>query len=431
MRHSPNFRLAQGRPAVLPARLRRATLALLAPLALGGCGDLFEVENPVDILEEDLSDDRVIPALSNSAEAAVADAYDVAVLYGELPADAAIHISTNQGNLALDRGILGEFNERAEQLYNEMASARWTATEVTRRLEELVPDPSTSAAVGRSYYWDAVARITLADLVEEVPFDGGTPNTPAQVYEGAITLLQKAADISTAANAPAYTAAAYGTMARAYRSLYFERGGDLAALEQARLAAERALAAQSDFRLDVRYQTPGSSNTLGTSWQVGLFYDVMSPVYANRVDPASGQRDPRVQHGAFSGQVSTFGDSVYQQQKYTSRDADIRLASWQEARLILAEYHLVMGNLDQARTHLNAVRAAAGLPALSGGSAESLQAQLRYERATEFWLEMRRWQDMRYYDMVDQRWDPAMKQLGVDRRFPVSLRERSTNPNYR
>lgn len=413
------------------SRLRSLVAMALAPLALAGCGDLFDVDNPVDILERDLDDPRSIPALANSAEAAVVDAYGASLVYGELPGDGTIHIATNQGNLALDRGVLGEFNERSEELYNSMAAARWTATEVTRRLVALVDDPSSDPAVGRSYYWDALARITLADLHEEVPFDGGPPNTPAAVYAGAIELLQDAADVSTAGGSAQYTAAAYATMARAHRALFFETGGtDLTHFDRARAAAELSLQADPEFRLDARYQPPGSSNRGYTAWEVGVFYDVMSDVYAHQIDPVSGEMDPRIVHAEWSGQLSTHGDSVFQQLKYSSREAPVRVSSWQESELILAEYHLLNGDLVQAAAHINNVRNAAGLPDFSAATEDAVRDQLIYERKTEFWLELRRWQDMRYYDIVPARWDPAMQQAGVDRRFPVSLREQSTNPHY-
>ncbi len=422
-----NHKLPVG--AVLRGCLRRAAPLAAAPLLLAGCSGLFDVDNPVDILAEELDDPAILPALVNSAEGAVARAYDTAVQYGELPGDGIIHVSTNQGNLALDRGILGEFNERAESFFNQMAAARWAATEVTGRLEALVENPASDAAVARAYFWDAVARITLADFTEEVPFDGGAPLTPTQVYTQAIGLLEKSATISAAANQTNYLAAAYGMEARAYRSLYFEGGGDMAAFQRAREMAEKALATKADYRVDIAYQTPGSSNGLYGSLLGGSQYDVMDPVYANLRDPASGLRDNRVQHSSLVT-VMLSGDSVYTQMKYTSRDADIRVASWQESVLILAEYHLLAGDPARAASYISQVREAAGLPAFSGATAAAVRDQLIYERRAEFWLEGRRWQDMRYYDIVPSRWNPAMQQLGVDRRFPVSLRERSANPNY-
>ena len=411
-------------------RMRPTTLALAAALALGACGDLFEVDNPVDILEEDLQDPAVLDALSNSAEGAVSRAYDLAVQYGELPGDGAIHVSTNQGNLALDRGILAEFNERAEDTYNELAAARWAATEVTRRLEELVDDPTSNAAVARSYFWDAVARITLADLYEEVPFDGGPPNPPVAVYEMAIDLLQNAANIAQAAEEEDLAAASWGTIARAYRSIHFERDGDLSAFQQAAEAARRSLEIAPRFRMDLRFAVPGSGNGLFGAWQAEVQYDVMDPEYANRLDPVSGTRDPRIQHSDFSGLISTFGDSIFTQLKYDDRSSDIRASSWQESALILAEYNLLTGDLAQAASYLNMVRTAAGLPDFTATTEAEVRDQLLYERSTEFWLELRRWQDMRYYGIIPERWSPAMQQAGVERRFPVSLRERLSNPNY-
>jgi tetratricopeptide (TPR) repeat protein len=412
-------------------RLRLASvLTVMTPLALGACSGLFEVDNPTDILEEDLEDPAVATALANSAEAAVADVYDIVVQYGELPGDAVVHASTNQGNLALDRGILGEVNERAEALYNALAAARWTATEVTRRLEALVEDPSSNAAVARSYYWDALARITLADLIEEVPFDGGPPQPPAEVYVDAIELLQKAASTAQAAGATEYVAASYATIARAHRSLYFERDGDMSAFQQAADYARRALEAAPDFVVFSRYAIPGSGNDLYGAWLGTVQYDVMDDDYANQIDPVSGLRDPRIQHSEFTGIVSTFGDSIYTQLKYPDRSSDIRVSSWQEAALILAEYNLLQGDLAQAVMYLNRVREAAGLPAFASSDADEIREQIIYERKTEFWLELRRWQDMRYYNIIPERWAPAMQEAGVDRRLPVSLRERLTNSHY-
>lgn len=420
-------RMPQGRASREPVR-RSALLIALTALALAGCDGLFDVENPTNLLESELDDPRLLDALGNSAEGALSVQYDFAIVTGELPADGVINASTNQAELRIDRGVFDGFNEDYETLFNGLSSARWTATEATRRLLELVPDAATDIRVARSYYWDAVARITLADLFQEVPFDGEAPNTPFQVYDAATELLLDAIPIAQAADDMRYVAASYATLARVYRTLYFENDGDMSAFEQARQYAENALAANAEFSLTLRYEPPGSENQLfSTLSEVRQI--TMDPGYAYMRDPASGELDPRIRHSDFQ-RVGAQGDTIYNQLKYADRAADIAVSRWQEAELILAEYYLLQGNGDQAVAHMNAVRTAAGLPPFASSDPAEIEAQLIYERKAEFWLELRRWQDMRYYDIVPVRWFPASKEAGVNRRFPVSLRERFGNENY-
>jgi hypothetical protein len=150
---------------------------------------------------------------------------------------------------------------------------------------------------------------------------------------------------------------------------------------------------------------------------------------ANLEDPASGERDPRVQHTEQHGVGTRGGTPIYWQTKYPALASDIPVSRWQEPVLILAEYHALNGNLDRAVERINEVRQAAELPAFSSSDAGEIMEQLRYERKAEFWLEMRRWQDMRYYDIVPDSWTAVAKQEGVDRRFPISIRECTANTN--
>jgi hypothetical protein len=84
-----------------------------------------------------------------------------------------------------------------------------------------------------------------------------------------------------------------------------------------------------------------------------------------------------------------------------------------------------------AVNRINQVRGAVGLPDFDSDDVEEVFSQLHYERRTEFWLEGRRCQDMRYYNLVPPEWTSANQQRGVDRRWPVSQQERDANQNYR
>lgn len=406
--------------------MRFGTL-LLATGILSGCGDFLSVTNPSDLVEEDINNQALIDALANTAEGAVSMAYDSAVVWGELPADGIMAVSTRTDMLRIDRGDFDGLNENYEAIYNGLSAARWTTSFAVEQLRSMVPDPDGDLRVARSYVWDAVARITLADLFEEVTFDGQAPITPVAVYEGALGVLDKAITILGGGSDKNFLAAALATKARVARSLYFETG-QASWLTQAGTLADQALAAAPDFRVDIRYQLPGRGNLVYRQLSVQLDHTTMGVAYVDRTDPASGKRDPRVVHSELKG-FGNSGDPYYFQQKYKGDNDDVPISRWQEARLIRAESRLVSGDLPGAVSDLNAVRAAAGLPDFASNNADEIKQQLIYERATEFWLELRRWADMRYYGIVPDRWTEANKARGVNRRWPISQRERGANPN--
>lgn len=407
------------------------TVTLLCLLVVGSaCDDLLTVDNPTDILDEDLNNLQYADALANSAEGTLSLVYDAAVRYSDLAADGIMHVSNRRENVELDQGDFEGFNGRTEVVWDELSRARWTATEVTSRLTELVSSPSTDLRVARTKYWDGVARITLADYFREVPLDGGPPNSPTVIYEQAVTLLTEAAEIASAAGSTLYEAAAFGSLARTYRSLFYEGGAtDMDILATAEEYAGRALALSPDFRLDLVYAPPGTQNGLGEGLRAIGQYDVMEDAWANTLDPVSGDPEPRIQHGPVE-LTSAFGDPVYTQLKYTSPSAPIPVSRWQEARLIQAEYHASDGDLDEAVQAISDVRAAVGLPPFDSQDPDEVWDQLIYERSVEFWLEGRRFTDIRYYGILPARWSQASMAAGADRRWPVSLREQGTNPNY-
>lgn len=413
---------------------RFATTVLLggclpALMVLGGCDTVFEVENPIDVTAEELEGNAdFLNALLSVPAAAAAEYYDNALDVSEVIADDMMQPGTNVDWLRPDRGEMDLTNEAIENLYNNLSEARWHAEWATTSIRELVSNPDAHPGVGRGYYWDALLQVTLADLFEQVTFNGGSPRTPVDVYQQALGLLQQAAQIASSSNQTTYEAAAYATMARVHRSLFFELD-DPDHLRQAADFAQEALSTQSDFRLEALYQPPGSSN--GMSGWSGNFGSLtnrgVGPAFVGRTDPVSGALDPRVQT------TEKAGDGVhgpyYFHWKYPARESPIPVSRWQEARLIIAEHRLQTGDVAGAVQQINLVRAAAGLPSFQSGDAAAVRAQLIYERRTEFWLELRNWQDHRYYEVFPERWTPASRENGIHRRLPISNREQDGNPN--
>jgi starch-binding outer membrane protein, SusD/RagB family len=125
------------------------------------------------------------------------------------------------------------------------------------------------------------------------------------------------------------------------------------------------------------------------------------------------------------------------QQKYTGFASPLRIASYLEARYILAEAQLKQGNSAPAIA-LIAERSAAGV---AGAAATPLSStttlgQLMELRAREFWLEGKKLGDIRrnpdakaYYDAPGTVYYKGTGAFGSDVCFPIPQEETNTNPN--
>lgn len=419
--------------ALRPSAPVSIALFLVAPL-MAGCDSLLEVDNPASLSSDDLNATSMLGAIANTSEGIFSTAYNGVIRAAGDIADETDNIY--RGSVGTS-GLLGFTHGAAanDGGYNSLSQARWVIDDMIGRLQTRLPSPNSDVRLADAWLWGGLTRLALAEYYEEVTFDGGTPVKPDSVMMAALTYFDRSALIAQAAGDVNLRAAALSSKARTYRALYFERGievgkpGDIAYFQQAKAAAEQALAAKPDFRKNVRYADPGSQNTFRNLYSP-LTGPIMHPDYGTIMDPVSGVAEPRIQHGpaAFPAPDPLKG-FVYAQLKYTTFNDPIPVARWQEARLILAEANLLLGNSAEAVNQINLVRTAAKLPAFTGASAAAIYDQIKYERKVEFWLEGRRWQDHRNYEIVPAKWVDGAKLLGVHRRWPLSPTERDTNPN--
>jgi starch-binding outer membrane protein, SusD/RagB family len=124
---------------------------------------------------------------------------------------------------------------------------------------------------------------------------------------------------------------------------------------------------------------------------------------------------------------------LFQPAKYSSVAAPIRIASWAEAQLILAEAQLAAGNTQAAVDIINVLHARAELPAYGGGTPAQVRAQLIEERRRELFLEGHRLGDMIRYEVpltpAPGTPFPRGGQFGDRLCFPLPDIERNNNPN--
>ena len=405
-----------------------STVLLISSISLVAISCDFDVDNPGNIVDDQLSDAGLATALGNTPEVAVAAALDDAVVWSAACSDEGFLSGSGTFRIMIDEGYMDGYNQQYDNLYNALASARWIADDATRRVKELVSSPTSDVRVANGEFWGGMARMTLADHFEQIVYDGNAPITPVQAMTDAIAKFQAAAAVASAAGNNSLAAASHGAIARAYRAIYFDNKNensqdDMTTFKSASDAAKAALAISGSYVEYANYNPPGATNFVYASVNASR-YNRMDPKYAFMEDPVSGQIDPRIKHGPKVNNSPRTGDPVYLITKYPDEGADIPVSRAAEARLIVAEYAAMTGDLSTAVSYINEVRADAGLPDFSSTDQAAIWTQIKYERSVELWYEGRRWQDMRYYEIIPDRWAEVNKSKGIHRRWPVSQREK-------
>jgi hypothetical protein len=391
-------------------------LALGAALVLGGCDGLFDVENPANLLDVDLTDPKLEETLGNSAEGNLGPWLAYVFESGELLGDAMYFRGLTHWGTTVNLGYRDRPINIVEEPYLGLAASVWIADEMIGRLERIVTTPGSHLGIARSNFWGAVARMTLASYFRSVQLDStGVHFTPAEAIESALDRFENAAQIAGAAGDLNLEAGAQGGVARAHRSLYYEPialgegSGDLSLFQQAETWARAALDTDPDYLVQVRFGAPGPSNQLSGSYS-------LSPKFADLIDPVSGEEDPRVRHEA--PRMDPEGVFIRSLKYYPNQYTPIPVSRAAEAELIIAEARYLDDDLPGAVEFINRVRDRSNLPPFESGDAEEVWTQLLYEREVELLLEGRRWEDMRYYNILPWDWDQVNQLEGMAKRWP-------------
>lgn len=414
------------------ARGKTPVLALL--LILSACDGLFDVENPTNLLDEDLTDPQLENTLSSTAEGNLVGPISWAMRYGTLLTDQYWHPSLTHWGTSIDLGYREREISVVEDMYVDLAAGRWIADDMVMRLQAMVADPEAHLGIARSYFWGGEARMQLAAYFREVHLDPeAEPVTPAAAIADAIERFKRAGEVAGAAGDRNLEAGAYGATARAYRSLYYEPialgegPGDPAHVEAAERWALMALHTSADYRVEARFGSPGPPNWMGTRER-----ERMTPWYAYAVDPVTGELDPRITHEP--PDTSPAGEVLLRDLKFPDDQVPLPISRAAEAELIIAEVRHIAADMQGAVEFINRVRARSALPPFDSTDPDAIWQQLLYERDIEMWLEGRRWEDMRYYNIIPEcpgaytsptvegcggafLWDDANKREGMAKRW--------------
>ena len=427
-------------------KAQRGFVAVITPLivmlSLIGCGSLLEVELPRDISQESTADPSLANLITNSVrstmECAMASHQGGASMWGPemshgsgVGSGGGMDIRSDEppgsSFTCIDRDDFGL--SIAGSMYVAMAHGR----DMTRVVEDALaagdvyPDAQKHLALRATYTAHVLAIFGEAHC--GAVFE---PNGPilsrTQMLNEAETWFTKGILAAQAAGEATTESLALAGRARVRLNL-----GNLSG------AADDAGAIPQGFVFNItRSASPQTRVNLHWKYTWKTKYWTVEPMFRNLM--VQGVPDPRVQVQDMQTTTIDGTQPLFNPLKFSASDTELRLVSWEEAQLIIAEVQLGQTAVDR----INALRQAhAGLPLYTPvdvNDDQEILNQVIDDRAREFFLEGRLMADMIRFRGTPQENHPMLVfQQGLEPRglreyednycWEVPSREIDNNPN--
>lgn len=436
-------------------------LGVLLPVLLLGCSawmlsacdlEILEVDNPNNLIEDELENPAAGTAVVNGAEASVTRALGAIYAPYSTTTDELTWIGSRDGWERLDFGELdNRRNEFTDNAFHYVGEAVWTADRAIDRMENFDEEGVIRNRIdlARAYLYGAIIYVTVADMFEDYAFSDrteaaepiGTGNMQS-LYDDAIEYLDQGLIVAREEGNAHFESYILAMRARAHfsRDLWevidpaspgVDTGDPLVHSTQAVQDAQDALdvLAEDQFHvLGVSTETSGlivgdQSMALQVNSRLEMAISEAyvriedeRPAEVTLEDPISGETDPILDR-----LVWEFTDA----RQY----ADINIVSSREMHLILAESALAQGDTGGFETHINNLRDLDNLPHWDG-SEISAQEMLEHARRVNLFLQGRRLKDHYRFDAPSHNWTSgtaAFEDPGT--LFPITITEVRSNPH--
>ena len=446
-------------------KTQRWVALLLLPMLLiplGGCSDLLSVDNPNDLIEEDLDSPTSTVALANGALAAVSRAYSYMYAPYATTSDELIWTGSRDAWNQLDMGHVDfNLNEFTNAAFPFVGEARFMSDLAIDRIEafDASGQLTNPGHLALAYHSGALIYVLIADMYEDFPVASSRREAAApvgaanmnQLYDTAVSYLDKGIAI---ANAQGDTGMARAMLALRARTKHAKAvwgllnpAGSAPANplvnDAGAVADAQAYLGDVGTDADLYHSVDFTSTSVGNDiagWvnqrsemAVDTEYatfDANCNITTGLQDPVDGKTDPRTRM-----LVRAFvGDEC------EDRFPSLNYTSSREMHLILAEAALADNDVATAVMHINHVRDDANVdsdPTVgltdydpAAGGALSVQQQLEYERKANLYMFGRRLHDLYRFDVQPAKWESgsaAVKAPGTF--FPIADIEVKANPN--
>jgi starch-binding outer membrane protein, SusD/RagB family len=395
-----------------PFNRRRALLAM-STVVLGitsaACSDFLKATNPGAVEEPEVSDLSYVSLLANGPIGAFQDAHDDVTYWNAQFVDELFNRAVFVEEGQIDRRELySDMTYINAFMYAPMQRARFLSEDATRRLKQVLGDSATrDIRVARSLAYAGYSYIYLGEMMCTTPIDKGVPKTWEEMMTDAITQFTEAVTIADAARQAALAQTPPNTsLANAADSVK----------NFALVGSARAALNKNDKTQAITY-----ANQVPAAFVYRAFYSDNTPAQRNRTYErltiasnaflvntpfAAITGDPRVPRivSTTARNGTPLSPPSYSSFTNTATGADftptmsVRIASGLEARYVVAE---AQGPTAATLTFVNERRAAGQQTAVTL-TGDALMAELREQRARDFYLDNHRLGDLRRYKKYAQ-----------------------------
>jgi hypothetical protein len=382
---------------------RAGLVVLLGGVGLVGCSGLLDVEFPGRIPAAQVNDPSLASVLVNGVIG------DLECAYNNYMTASAIHSDEfESANSNVPGANWGERSITADEddyvgttatpscegtflnlgLHVPMQTARFQAEDVFNRLngwtDQQVTDRANLISIVRTY--GSFPYLFFGETYCAIAFDGGPTQTPVQSLTIAEARFTEAIGLAQAAgNANMLN---LGRVGLARTELDLKKWAEAAAAAATVTAGFELFATrgtENDRRWNKLYKNATDVGAYVVSCSFRSAYTTALPP-----DPCAGQpllNDVRVKvRDANKAAFNPFTE-LWVQTKYIALGDPIRLASYKEAQLIMAEAQAQMGDFATAQATINAYRAGYSLPPLTFASQTDAITQIIEERRRELSFE--------------------------------------------
>lgn len=318
-------------------------------------------------------------------------------------------------------------------IYTPLSVARATADTATAKLEGWTDAevPNRQKLIGQAAAYAGYSLVLLGEGMCSAALNLGPELQPPALFGEAVTRFTKAIAAATAAGDA--TTLNLARLGRARAQL------DLGGTNQAAAATDAAT-------IPAAFVVNTSPDNTNARRQNVVFlhvsqnaYSTVDPAFRNVLVPGGTTQDPRVVVTDLGRPGTATASQLWIPAKDAAVNSPVRLASYAEAQLIIAENAVRTGSLSAAETAINNARSrTAGVPTYTlppGATAADVLAQIAEERRREFFVEGHRLGDIhlgRYGIPLSPAAGTAYQYggtYGTQICFPLPDVERINNPN--
>ncbi|HCK91305.1 MAG TPA: hypothetical protein DHW54_08985 [Gemmatimonadetes bacterium] len=431
-------------------RIKASVLTVVTALALSGCGDLLDVNNPNNLVEESISQAAAASAVVNGSLSLVSSAISQIWQPYLVTSDEVYWIGSRDAWLALDQGFIGNpENEFSDGAFPSVGRGRWMADQAIKILQgHASGDPSFNYDLARANHFAGIMYTVIGEVMEDFAFSDKTesgapvgPGNMSSVLNSGISYLDAAVSSYESLGNADRAVAAKAMRARAHQSRAiwdvinptasgtFTTVNASAAAADAQAVITAAGGNSADVEYDLVYSSGSQTNSMG-GWindrkenqystqlvtldannnRTGVA--MMDPI-DNIVDPAVTKRMKSWGCGAADGNCGPY--------------SPLTISSTRLMHLILAENALAGGDGATFTTHINHIRAMDGLTAFSGQISNN--DMLQHTRRANTMIMGLRLADMYRFGLTDPKWEAQSDAISTPgEMLPITIIEIRAN----